>query len=295
MKGYDIFYFFREGLKSIFLHGFMSFAAVSVIIACLIIMGSFMLLTLNVNMVIADTESANEVIAFVDDKLSASEALSVGTKINGVPNVSSSIYVSSTQAFEDYSKELGEDSSLLEGLDSQTLLRSRYRIFVEDVSLTAETADNIRNIPGIAKVNASLDISRGIVSLRNVVSAVSYILAAILVSISIFIISNTVKLTTFDRREEIAIMKMVGATNAFIRWPFVFEGFMLGITGGALAYVGQWLIYRYATDKIIESAHMLELLDFSAIAAPLLIVFVAAGFVVGIGGSVLTIRKFLKV
>jgi len=295
MKGYDFVYFLREGVKSIFLHGFMSFAAVSVIIACLIITGSFMLLTINVNMVIADAESSNEVIAFIDESLSESEAMSVGSKINQISNVAKSVFVSSDQAFSEYCERLGDDKDLLEGLDGKTLLRHRYRIFVEDVSLTKETVASIEKVPGVAKVNASLEISQSIVNMRNVVNAVTYILAAVLAGVSIFIISNTVKLTTFDRREEIAIMKMVGATNAFIRWPFVIEGFLLGITGGALAYVGQWAIYSYATEKIIESIQMVKLLDFEAISIPMLLAFLTAGFVVGIGGSVLTIRKFMRV
>ena len=295
MKGYDFSYFLREGVKSIFLHGFMSFAAVSVIVACLIIMGSFMLLTLNINIVIDKAEDSNEIIAFVDDSLAEADAQSVGSKINAVENVASSIFVTSSEAFNEYSKELGEDSYLLEGLDSQTLLRSRYRIFVENVGLTKQTAAAVEKIPGIAKVKASYEISEGIVSLRNVVNIVSYILAAVLLGISIFIIANTVKLTTFDRREEIAIMKMVGATNAFIRWPFVFEGFSLGITGGALAFLCQWGIYSYATGKITESMRMVTLLNFHTIAAPMLLVFVIVGFLIGVGGSVLTIRKFLRV
>ncbi len=295
MKGYDFFYFLREGVKSIFLHGFMSFAAVSVILACLIIIGSFMLLTMNVSMIISEAETSTEMVAFVDDTLSLSEARSIGSKINRIENVSKSTFVSSEKAFEEYAQELGEDSYLLEGLEGESILRHRYRVYIEDVSLTSETAERIRKIPGIAKVNASLEISQSIMNMKNVVSAVTYILAAILVGVSIFIISNTVKLTTFDRREEIAIMKMVGATNAFIRWPFVFEGFILGTLGGALAFVGQWAIYNYAVQKISESLSIINLINFQTIAIPMFILFLISGFLVGIGGSVLTIRKFMRV
>lgn len=295
MKSYDLAYFLREGVKSIFLHGFMSFAAISVIVACLIIIGSFMLLAMNVNMIIDEAEDSNEIIAFIDETLSEAEARSVGSKINAVENVASSIFVSNTEAFTEYSKELGDDSYLLEGLDGTTLLRHRFRIYVEDISRTQAAVQNIEKISGISKVKASYEVSEGIVSLRNVVNAVSYILAAVLIGISIFIISNTVKLTTFDRREEIAIMKMVGATNAFIRWPFVFEGFLLGLSGGALAFFCQWGIYRYATVKIVENMQMLHLLNFKSIAAPMLSVFLIVGFLIGVGGSVLTIRKFMRV
>lgn len=295
MKGYDFLYFLREGVKSIFLHGFMSFAAVSVILACLIIIGSFMLLTMNVSMVISEAETSTEMVAFVDETLSLSEAKSIGSKINRIENVSKSEFVSSEQAFKEYARELGEDSYLLEGLEGELILRHRYRVYIEDVSLTSETAEKIRKIPGIAKVNASLEISQGIMNMKKVVSAVTYILAAILAGVSVFIISNTVKLTTFDRREEIAIMKMVGATNAFIRWPFVFEGFILGTLGGALAFAGQWAIYDYAVRKISETLSVINLINFQSIALPVFILFVIAGFLVGIGGSVLTIRKFMRV
>lgn len=295
MKGYDFLYFLREGVKSIFLHGFMSFAAVSVILACLIIIGSFMLLTMNVSMIIAEAETSTEMVAFVDDSLSLPEARSIGSKINKIENVSKSEFVSSEQAFEEYARELGEDSYLLEGLEGEKVLRHRYRVYIEDVSLTSATAERIRKIPGIVKVNASLEISQSIMNMKKVVSAVTYILAAILVGVSVFIISNTVKLTTFDRREEIAIMKMVGAANAFIRWPFVFEGFILGTFGGALAFVGQWAIYEYAVRKISDALSIINLIDFHNIAVPMLILFILAGFLVGIGGSVLTIRKFMRV
>jgi cell division transport system permease protein len=295
MKGYDFLYFFREGVKSIFSHGFMSFAAVSVILACLLIIGSFTLLSMNIDMFVSEAESSTEIIAFVDEKLSLSEARSIGSRINRIENVANSIFVTRDQAFEEYAEELGEDSYLLEGLEDEPILRHRYRIFIEDVSLTEETSNKIYSIPGIARVNPSLEISQAIVNFKNILSAVTYILAAILVGVSVFIISNTVKLTTFDRRDEIAIMKMVGATNAFIRWPFVFEGFILGTLGGSLAFGAQWLIYNYTVDKISVGQTLINLVDFQTIAVPMLVLFIIAGFIVGIGGSVLTIRKFMKV
>lgn len=295
MKGNDFLYFFSEGVKSIFNHGFMSFAAVSVILACLLIVGSFTLLSMNIDMVINEAETSTEIVAFVDDDLSLSEARSIGSKINRIENVSKSIFVSRDQAFNEYAEELGEDSYLLEGLEDEPILRHRFRIFIEDVSLTEETSDKIFKIPGIARVNPSLEISQAIVNFKNIISAVTYILAAILVGVSIFIISNTVKLTTFDRRDEISIMKIVGATNSFIRWPFVFEGFILGTLGGTLAFVVQWFIYNFTIDKISLGQTLMNLIDFGTIAVPVFVLFIVTGFIVGIGGSVLTIRKFMRV
>ncbi len=295
MKRYDFTYFLREGVRSIFLHSFMSFASVGIIVACLIIIGSFMLLAINVGDIITEAESSNEILAFIDDSLSDSEALSVGSKINAVRNVAKSEFVSRDKAFEDYSNELGDDSYLLEGLDSDSLLRHRYRIFLEDISIMDETVKTIEGIAGVSRVNASFEISDGILNLKRVVNVITYILTALLMGVSIFIISNTVRLTTFDRRDEIAIMKMVGATDSFIRWPFVCEGFILGAVAGFLAFLCQWGIYRLASDQIASQLALIQLVDFNSIKVPLLLAFLLTGFVVGVGGSVLAIRKFLRV
>ena len=295
MRGHNLAYFLREGIKSIFLHGFMSFAAICIIVACLLIIGSFSLISYNVSLAIDNAEQQNEIVAFVDDTLSDEEAKDIESSIRAVPNVQDVIFVSRDQAFEEYSTELGEDSFLLDGLEDESVLRHRYRIFLNDIELMQETADNIENVPGIDKVNASLEISEGIISVRNVVRIVSYILAVILFCISVFIISNTVKLATFNRREEIAIMKMVGATNAFIRWPFIIEGFLLGVVGGAIAFFCQWGIYDYAAVKVHEYMQILNPVEFTDVYIPVLAIFLGAGFLVGVFGSVVTIRKFLKV
>ncbi|MDL2288378.1 permease-like cell division protein FtsX [Oscillospiraceae bacterium OttesenSCG-928-F05] len=296
MKGHNILYFMREGVKSIFLHGFMSFAAITVIVACLIIVGSFSLLAMNVGAVIDTVASENEIIAFVDESLSESEAKSVGSAINRTPNIASAIYVSKEQALEDFSQSLDDDDKfLVEGLDEDNPLVDRYRVFLEDITAMDETVEALKVIPGIDKVRASTPIAEGVISMRNVVNAISYVLGIVLLAVSVFIISNTVKLATFDRREEIAIMKMVGATNAFIRWPFVFEGFMLGMIGGLIAFFLQWGIYHYAAESLFASIQMVQLIEFGDIAGLMLVAFVLVGFFVGIGGSLLTIRKFMKV
>ena len=155
----------------------------------------------------------------------------------------------------------------------------------------------VKGIQGIEKVRADEDISNGFVTLRNIASVISIALITILFVVSVFIISNTIKLTTFDRRDEIAIMKMVGATNGFIRWPFVFEGLMMGICGAAVAFGLQWLLYE-AVVKGIASSDTLQLVSvipfgrmWSAVAG----VFAAAGILIGVGGSLTAIRKFLQV
>ncbi|MDL2273271.1 permease-like cell division protein FtsX [Oscillospiraceae bacterium OttesenSCG-928-G22] len=295
MKAHNIVYFIKEGVKSIFLHGFMSFAAVTVIVACLIIVGSFSLIAVNVNNTIDAVAAQNEVLAFIDEELGDAEARSVGSRINALDNVKSSTFVTKEEAFDEYRNELGDQQDILTGMEEDNPLRHRYRIFLEDIEFMADTVTAIEGIPGVANVRASLQVSDSIMTLRNIVNVISYILGIILISVSVFIIANTVKLATFDRREEIAIMKMVGATNAFIRWPFVFEGFLLGITGAAVGFVFQWGLYEATVGQIAKSIKLIEVVPFASMGMQLFLIFLAAGFLVGVGGSVLTIRRFMQV
>ncbi len=294
MKGYNTVYFLKEGVKSIFQRGFMSFAAVTVIIACLLISGSFALVAYNVNELIAEAEQQNELLAFVDETLSDTEALGLAGSIYAVSNVKSAEFVSADQAFVDYSEELGDDADLLEGLDGDAL-RHRYRILVNDLEQTEQTAEELEQIQGIAKVRYSYELADGIVTMRNIVNVITWLIGALLLVVSVFMISNTVKLATFDRREEIAIMKMVGATNMFIRWPFIVQGFLLGMMGGLVAFFAQWGIYTYAGKIILQYAPVFELIPFGSIAITMLVAFLVVGFIVGVLGGVTTIRRFMRV
>ena len=141
------------------------------------------------------------------------------------------------------------------------------------------------------------DIAGGFITLRNVASVVCIALIAILLLVSVFIISNTIKLTTFDRRDEIAIMKMVGATTGFIRWPFVYEGFMIGLLSAVLGFGLQWLLYESVAKSLAMSdrLQLLTIVDFTTIWQPVAAIFAAAGILIGVGGSLTAIRKFLHV
>ena len=241
-------YYIKEGVSSIFTRGFMSFVSVCITVACLIVMGSFSLLALNVNEIIRDFEEENVVLAFVDESYTDEQAADLESVILGLDHVISVEFISKEEAYESFTSKY-EDSSLFSDLD-YTVLRDRYAVYLDDVEFTSDVQIALKNTVGIANVSANLDIAEGFITARNIVSAVSLVLVAILVIISLFIMSNTVKLTTFDRKEEIAIMKMVGATNSFIRWPFVFQGFILGIVGSLVAFIIQWGVYELVSDLI---------------------------------------------
>jgi len=295
MKNNRLGYLVKEGVKSIFTHGFMSFACIVVIVACLLIMGNFALLAVNIDHNIQELEQENEILAYVDEDLSDEEARSIRTRLAALNNVSSVEFVSREEAFENFVSQY-DDEDMFSDL-SAGVLRNRYVIYLDDLSLMERTAQEIREVSGIDDVAASLELSRGFITVRNIVSVVSVILIAILFVVSIFIMQNTIKLATFARREEIGIMKMVGASNFFIRCPFVVEGLILGLLGGAIAFAIQWGIYSLICEKITASAmsNLLSVFPFAVIQYPLLIVFLVIGLLVGTCGSNIAIRNYLKV
>ena len=287
-------YYIKEGIISIFEHSLMSFASVCIIIAFLVIMGSFALLALNISALVGELESENVILAYVDENLSEQDAKALARELRAIPNVTSAVFITREQAMESF---IGrhEDTDRYKDIDP-SWFRHRYAVYVEDVAYIAETQLDIREIYGIKKVNANLTIARGLVTVRNVVSGVSLAIVAVLLAISLFIMSNTIKLATFERREEIAIMKMVGATNRFIRWPFIYEGFILGITGSVAAFAAIWALYRLAANSAVDvETGFISVLPFSSISLPLFIIFVVIGFSVGVGGSGVALNRYLKV
>ncbi|MDR2664707.1 MAG: permease-like cell division protein FtsX [Oscillospiraceae bacterium] len=295
MKSNRAAYYIKEGFVSIFTHGLMSFASVCIIVACLIIMGSFTLLAYNVSYIIGQFENENIVLAYVDESLSEAVARGLETQIRAVPNVASAAFVSREEAMESFVGKY-ENKSLFEGIGAD-VFRHRFVVYVKDIELTAYTQSSLLGIAGIEEASANLSITRGLVTMRNIVSGVTAVLAAVLLIISLFIMSNTIRLGTFERRDEIAIMKMVGATNSFIRWPFIVEGFMLGTMGALVAYIAQWLVYTLITDRLTGGGRVsfITAAPFQRMSAPIIVAFLAIGILVGVVGSSMAIRKYLKV
>ena len=288
-------YFFREGAGNMLSHGFMSFAAVGVTVACLLIMGTFSLVAYNANINLQDLQKENAVVAFVDESLTDDEATALQSRLAAIPGVADCTFVSRQEARDEYVAQYNEDD-LYSDLDP-SIFRHRYVMHLTDLNRMGQVVQSLESVEGIAKVRADQDISNGFITVRNIAGVISIALIAILLIISVFIISNTIKLTTFDRRDEIAIMKMVGATDGFIRWPFVYEGLLLGLFGAVIAFGLQWLLYSAMANGISTSDTMqlLEVVPFLNIWKPVAAIFAGAGILIGIGGSLMAIRRFLKV
>ena len=295
MKINNLGYLLKEGIRGIFLHGFMSFAAVCVTVACLLIVGSFSVLMYNVNIMVEELNKTNEILVYIDSELPDAEARSVGTVINKIANVQNAVFVTREEALEEFVADHQEDEAF-SGVDASDL-RHRYVVTLVDNALMKDTVKELEGISGVAKINAAYELAEGFTTIQNVLRIASFAVIAVLLGVSLLIISNTVKLAMYDRRDEIAIMKMVGATNGFIRLPFVVEGFTLGMISAALAFGLEWLMYDSLVLKLesVDTLKLFSFVPFTTLLWPMIATFAAAGLFVGVVGSWTSIRKFMDV
>ena len=295
MKLNNIGYLLKEGVRGIFLHGFMSFAAICVTVACLVIVGSFSILAYNLDIMVEDLNKTSEILVYVDSELSDAEAKSIGTKINMLDNVLQSTFVSREEALEDFVADHDGDSAF-NGVLAEDL-RHRFVVVLEDNKLMEQTDSQLQQIPGVADTSAAYEMAEGFSTIQDVLHMVTVAIIAVLLVVSLLIISNTVKLAMYDRRDEIAIMKMVGATNGFIRLPFIVEGFTLGMVGAGIAFGLEWAGYDAMVQRIssVDSLQLFRFVEFQELLIPMVAVFAGAGLFVGIVGSWTSIRKFMDV
>ena len=293
MKHNNFGYLLGEGVRAMFKHGFMSFAAICITVACLVIINSFTLISYNLDLTVGEVQKELRIVVCIDENYTEAESKSVGSDINLLPNVANAEFVSRQQALEDF---IGDsDESLFEGLDADAM-RDQYIVTLVDNAQVAETKEALENINGVSDVYADIEVGNALATIRTVLYIASIAIAAVLLIVSLIIISNTIRLAMLDRREEIDIMKMVGATNSFIRFPFFVEGFFLGLFGAVFSFFIEWGLYEVLRKAIMNTGlEVLTIVPFTDVLVPMALVCGVAGFVIGIFGSVMSIRRFLKV
>lgn len=292
----SIAYFWKEGIRNIFLHGFMSFAAISVIIVCLIITGSVTLVSYNVDLNILKLQQESEIAIYIDDSVPTETAAELQSVIEAIPNVSGAEFESGADALEDFRVQLGDDAVLLDGYTAENSpLRDGYYITMHDVAKVDETITALEEIDGVANIVVKEEVINKLIQVQKVFRTISITLIVTLGLISIFIVSNTVKLAMIARRDEISIQKMVGATNSFIRGPFVIEGMLLGLFAGLLAFGAEWWIYSELAQLLSVEFASFTMASFEEVMYLVLGAFAGSSVIVGICGSSLTIRRFMDV
>lgn len=295
MKGTSLKYLTHEGFRNVWVNRLMSLASVTVLMACLIIMGAGIMIYFNINNVVDKVQSQNVVMVYVADDASEDETTQIGTSLKGISNVESCEFVPKEVAFQDQIQSMGGDAALFEGFD-EIPLPDAYKVTVKDLSQFENTVSQIKQINKVDSVRENSDLASKLLSLRHAVSIVSVGLVVMLFLVALFIISNTIRITMFSRKLEISIMKAVGATNWFIRWPFMIEGMILGTISGIVSLGVLWGLYAVAEKVFAQTLSLIgfSLVPFSEYWWQILLVFVAIGLFTGGFGSLVSMAKYLK-
>ncbi len=301
MKGSSFSYLIKEGARNIWVNRMMSLASIGILVSCMLLIGSAILLSINLNGMVSYVENQNEMVAFLEDSADDVTVSAVEAALNSNDNVDSFAFVSREEALERYSEIVPD--SLLENLeqDKEEVFPLSFRITLKDLSLIDETTAQIESIPGIMRVNAPTNVAETVTGIKRAVYICGSGIVIILLAVTLIIIANTIKVTVFNRRKEINIMKFVGATDRFIRMPFVVEGILLGVISACIAYLLLWGGYTYLINYVQTqasatlSAFLKNLVPFSQVAKQLLASFAVGGIAIGVFGSMIFVRKHLKV
>ena len=294
MKRYRFSYFLGQSFKGLWRNGIMTVASITVLMSCLVVMGSFALLILNIDVNLEQLGLLNEIVVFVDETKTDDEVSAIGEQIRALDNIDEVIFISNEQALEEEKVKYAEYSDLYELVEGDNPLRDSFVIKYTDNSKAATTAYQLGQIDGIAKVNHRQDLAATIERIKSGISLVLVWFMAILFVVSIFVIINTIKLAVHARRAEITIMRYVGATDWFVILPFVLEGIIIGIISSGLAYLIEWYMYSYVVTMVGDNFNMIKILSFNEIGLSVGVAFLGIGIITGIIGSTISTRRYLR-
>lgn len=301
MTGSSFKYLVKEGTTNIWFNRLMSFASIGVLCTCLLLVGFAMVFSMNVSNMVSYIETQNEAVVFVEDKANEQQTEELKQRLEKNTNIFDIRYVSKQQALEEQMESIG-DTSLLEGLDEDDFMPATFRIRIKDPEIMVDTVKEIENYDNVMKVTAVFELGETLINVRQIINTVCTAVVVALIVISVVIIANTIRASVFTRRREINIMKYVGATDGFIRLPFIVEGLILGFVAAIIAFIVIWLVYVFGLSSIIGegdgtwiSEMLNNLVPFEQLALSLGVSFAGAGMLTGAIGSFFSIRHHLKV
>lgn len=296
-------YLVKEGLRNIRTNRQMSVASIGVLIACMVLIGGALMLSFNINSLMGYVESFNEVVVWIDDDLGSAGTEMLKQEIAALPNITSNQYISKEDALKELGETLGSQS-FLDGFQQyadENPLPASFRLKVDSLENLSETVKKLETLPGVESVESSNEVATTLMGIKTAIHVAGLTIVTILMVVSIIIIANTVRVTIFNRRREINIMKYVGATNAFIRFPFLVEGMVIGLISALIAFgllwVGTHFLYQWVGQSAsgwLQLAYQ-SLIPFGSIAPQMLLGFAGAGVLFGMVGSFIFVGKYLKV
>ena len=288
-------YYIKEAIKSMRRNGLMSLASISTVTLSLFILGVFACGVVNLNNLASHLESQVQISIYLKDNLTTPQVMELGKKLKALPELKDIEFVTKDEAMKRFKERLGEQQQLVDSLDGHNPLPTSYVLTFNTPDQVKSTEEVVSKYPEVESAHYGQDVIEQIFEVTKIIRIGGIVLIAFLAGATLFIISNTIRLTVFARRKEIGIMKYVGATNWFIRWPFVLEGMFLGAIGGAIAGIATWQFYRYITVEVISNFAFMPLVPMMPFIYQLSAGLVVVGILVGAIGSTISLKQYMKV
>lgn len=297
MNGSSLRYLFKEGFRNTWSNRMMSIASICVLMSCLVLIGCASMIFLNIESLLGRIEEENVVMVYIQDGTTDADINTMGTTLKNMDNIKNVEFISKESAWQEQLDTMEEaQAKFFTEISSDIPLPDAYKVTVNDLSQFDSTVSQIKQLQHIDTIRENKDLAQKLVTIRHGVEVISVVIVAVLLAISVFIIQNTIKLTVYSRRLEISIMKSVGATNGFVRLPFVVEGMILGFISGVISLELVWAFYEFAVKQFgdLIASLGLEALKFSDYAWYMLGIFIAIGIITGVGGALLSMGKYLN-
>ncbi len=295
MKFQTIEYFFREVILSMIRNRLMTFASIGTVAVSLFVLGVFLVLVMNMSKMAASLESQVQISVYISDNLPEDGRKEIERMTRDLKNVSSVEYVPREEAMKKFRERLGDNQKILDALGEANPLPNSFLVTVTNADDVKKTAAAISDLYGVEEVKYGQDVAANLFELTHLMRFFGVVLVILLLGATVFIISNTIRLTVFARRKEIAIMKYVGATDWFIRWPFILEGVGLGIIGGGVSALALRSFYSAMVAKIYETLAFFPMVEQYPFMNYLTLALICAGIFIGILGSTVSLKRFMEV
>ncbi|GIM28268.1 cell division protein FtsX [Clostridium polyendosporum] len=289
-------YFISDAFKSLKRNSTISLASMATVLATLFVFGVFLLTAININIGVKDVESKVEIKVFLKDNISTSDQQNVETKLKDTNGVKDVVFESKQEALSRFKQQLNDNASILEGYDDKNNpLPSSFVVKLNTPDDSKTVSDTVKDMNGVESVGNDQELIDKIASFAKTVRWVGVAIFIILIFVSLFLIVNTIKLTVYSRRREVGIMKFVGATDWFIRWPFILEGITIGVVGAILSDIALYFAYKGVYEKITVNLFTVQLMSPIYVLSTMSWQFILSGTIIGIFGSIIALRKFLVV
>ena len=295
MKLQTVEYYFREVLLSMIRNRWMTFASIGTVAVSLFVLGVFLILVMNMNKMASSLESQVQISVYIKDELPEQGRNEIERMTRDMKSVATVEYVPREVALKKLQERLGENKKILDALGDSNPLPNAFLVTVHSADDVKKTAKAIADLYGVDEVKYGQDVAANLFELTHLMRLFGAILMGLLLAATVFIISNTIRLTVFARRKEIAIMKYVGATDWFIRWPFILEGVGLGLIGGGVSAFALRNFYSVMVEKIYESLAFFPMVEQYPFMNYVTLGLIGAGIIIGILGSTVSLKRFMEV